>query len=81
MNRKLFVCECENINHSFCITKDEDDGSVLFEVHLSELPFYKRCILAVKYIFNFSSSYGHFEEVLLSKEQVSQLINELQEKE
>lgn len=81
MNRKLFVCQCENINHSFCITKDEDDSSVLFEVHLSKFSFLKRLVLAVKYVFNVSSKYGNFEEVLLSKEQVSQLINELQEKE
>jgi len=80
MDRKLFVCQCENINHSFCITKDED-GSVLFEIHLSKFSFFKRLILAVKYVFNFSNNYGNFEEVLLSKEQVSQLINELQEKE
>jgi hypothetical protein len=81
MDRKLFVCQCENLNHSFCISKDDVDGSFLFELHLSEFPFYKRCILAVKYIFNFSSKYGHFEDVLLSKEQVSQLINQLKEKE
>ena len=65
MNRKLFVCECENINHSFCITKDEDDGSILFEIHLSKFSFFKRLILAVKYVFNVSSKYGNFEEVLL----------------
>ena len=38
MDRKLFVCQCENINHSFCTTKD-DDGSVLFEIHLSKFSF------------------------------------------
>lgn len=77
MKRTLFTCECSSIEHSFVVTSDEDYTSI--EVHLSKLPFWLRVRHAVNYILGRKSTWGDFEEVLLTPYQALDLGDRLLE--
>lgn len=73
MKTNFFSCECGSLNHTFFISVDED--SCYISVHLYPKSFFERVIHAVKYIFGFRSKYGDFEEILINKEDVKDIIN------
>jgi len=64
MKRKLFLCQCESVEHIFILSVEEDIAFV--EIHLASLPFLKRLILAVRYLFGYRGRYGNFDEILLT---------------
>lgn len=77
MKKTLFLCRCGSLEHSFVVIADEHD--LLFEVHLSPLPFRQRVINAVKYILGKRSRYGDFEEIILDPEDALDLGDKLVE--
>jgi hypothetical protein len=77
MKRTLYICRCGSLQHSFVVTGDEED--LFFEVHLTPLPFWKRLKNAVKYVMGQRSSYGDFEEIILSPEMALDLGDKLVE--
>ena len=73
MERELFVCECEDVNHQFIITYFDDDvfnNEICIEVHLSDVGLWNRIKYAFHYVLGKRSRYssGAFGEVLLNKE-------------
>lgn len=64
---KLLLCECNSIEHQIVISYDEEDNIAYVEYHLTKLPFFKRLVCGIKYIFGKRSKYGDFGEVLLGK--------------
>ena len=77
IKRTLFVCRCFSIEHSFVVSADEED--VFIEVHLSSAPLWTRVKNAVKYVLGQKSTWGDYEEVLLSPEQALDLGDRLVE--
>lgn len=78
-DEKWYVCQCHSLEHFFVISYDQTwNDSVFVNVYLSHLPFFKRFILGIKYIFGYKSRYGNYEEILLDKTQVNDLIQRLQ---
>jgi hypothetical protein len=77
MNKtEIFICECNSPEHQFIIDADEDN--VYLTPYLSPyLGFFRRCVLAVKYIFGYRSRHGSFDSVVLSRSRVKQLIGSL----
>jgi len=77
MKRTLFLCRCGSLQHSFVIAADEYE--LLFEIHLSPLPFWQRLTHAARYVFGRRSQYGDFEEILLGPEEALDLGDKLVE--
>lgn len=71
MNPELFLCECSSAEHQLIVTKDND--YVYFQLHLAMLPWWKRLILGVKYIFGYRSKYGDFDEIIFNPETARKL--------
>jgi len=83
MERELFVCECEDVNHQFIITYFDDDvfnNEICIEIHLSDVGLWNRIKYAFQYLLGKRSRYssGAFGEVLLNKEDTAKLIGTLQ---
>lgn len=76
--KELFVCDCGDLEHQFVISKFPDENEIYISVHLSNLTFWKRLIIAVKYIFGKKSIYGSFEEIILNQEEKKRLIKILE---
>ena len=49
------------------------DGDIYVSMFLSELPLFKRIILAIKYIFGYKCKYGHYEEIILDRSNIKEL--------
>ena len=80
---EFFRCDCHSPEHQFVIdywTDDKPEEAELYiSIHLTPLyPWYKRAWLAVKYAFGYTSSLGHFQEVVLRQPEVKRLITVLQ---
>jgi hypothetical protein len=58
-------CQCTSMEHSLRFTLDTLDGDLWLEVHLSQLPWYKRIFAAIKYIFGIKDHRVQFEETIL----------------
>lgn len=70
MKQKLFVCDCNSVEHQIVITyfSDEEYGEIYCSIHLQPEPnFLKRIRNAVKYIFGHRSIYGDFDEFILNR--------------
>ena len=53
MERELFVCECEDVNHQFIITYFDDDvfnNEICIEIHLSDVGLWNRIKYAFQYL-------------------------------
>lgn len=77
MNRELFICLCENIEHQLVFTYCEDEleeKDVYVSVYLCpERNIWKRITNGIKYIFGYRSIYGDFDEFIFKKEDVHKL--------
>lgn len=83
MEREFLICECESLEHLACFTFWDDNvvvddkGTemnfkyVTLSVHLKKLPFFKRLVNGVKYIFGHTSAYGDYDEFIIGKEYAS----------
>ena len=83
MERELFVCECEDVNHQFIITYFDDDvfnNEICILIHLSDVGLWNRIKYDFQYLLGKRSRYssGAFGEVLLNKEDTAKLIGTLQ---
>lgn len=76
MKQKLFVCDCNSVEHQIVITyfPDEKYGDIYCSIHLKpESNFFKRIRNAVKYIFGHRSIYGDFDEFIFKPEDADRL--------
>lgn len=73
---EYFECSCHSPEHTLKFEFDDDEKFPLIyiSVFLSELPWHKRLIEAVKYVLGHKCRYGHFEEFVLRKEDCGRLI-------
>jgi len=73
---EYFECDCHSPEHTLKFEFDDDEKFplIFISVFLSELPWRKRLVEAVKYVFGYKCRYGHFEEFILKKEDCDRLI-------
>lgn len=73
-------CECHDREHNVIFDFDEDTSSngekyklVYATYHLSNLPFWERLKLGIKYIFGYKSRYGCYDELVIGPDNVKVL--------
>ncbi len=70
----ILICDCSSAEHQIIFRKMDDDNEFVYgSIHLSSRPFLKRIIPAIKYIFGYKCRYGHFDEILLGPQHISQV--------
>lgn len=80
---KVIRCLCHSSDHVIMIERmgeypeDPDYEDILLSIHLCKLPFWKRLKKGIGYIFGKSSTYGHFDEILIDKKELITKINSL----
>ena len=74
---RYLECRCSTPEHTVRFAKDEDFVYMTF--FLADLPWFSRVVNAVKYVFGYKCMYGHFDEVVLGKEELGSLIEILEE--
>lgn len=73
LKRDIFICQCNSLEHQYSFYFSKDDG-LYCEPHLSTyLPFYKRFILGMKYIFGYKTKYGSWDSFLFKNEDLNKL--------
>ena len=78
---EFILCECESLEHLCVLRFFEDkvpvvDGEmnlkfVTLSVRLKQLPFFRRLVHGIKYIFGHTSVFGDYDEFIISKEYAS----------
>lgn len=73
--QELVLCDCGNTEHQliFRAFAGDDDPWVYATIYLCKLPFWKRLVNGVKYIFGHRSKYGDFDEIILTPDHYEQL--------
>jgi hypothetical protein len=80
MKTKWYDCICLRAEHALRFVIDEEDGDVWTEVNLTNYRnFFKRCWVALKYIFGYQSKYGAFDCWELDEKDLNSLIDLLTE--
>lgn len=74
-NDEIMICACSSVEHQIIISKWNDDGykHAYLMIHLNKLPFFKRLIHGLKYIFGYKCKYGDFEEFIIDDKNVNKL--------
>lgn len=83
-NEEILICACHSVEHQIVIQKDEEDKVLYCSIHLLPLPWYKRIVNGIKYIFGYRCKYGDFDEFLFDKKHITklnQMVNFLNENE
>jgi hypothetical protein len=75
----LLLCGCSTPEHQLIFRYDPDDEPVekalYISVHLGYWEnFWRRWIMAVKYLFGYKSRYGEFDEIIVTVEEAKRLI-------
>ena len=74
MERKIFICQCQSLEHQVGFWYDEEDDYLYCEPHLkTHRNFFKRLWVALKYVFGFRSRYGHWDSTIFEKEDMKKL--------
>jgi hypothetical protein len=73
LKRDTLICQCHSLEHQYSFYYSNEDG-LYCEPHLSTyLPFYKRLIVGIKYIFGYKSKFGAWDEFLFKLEDLNKL--------
>lgn len=74
-NTEFFDCGCSSFDHLIRFNYDAEDNELFLDVHLFQYRnVFKRIWLAIKYVFNNSSRYGHYDVTIIKPEDKGRLI-------
>jgi hypothetical protein len=74
-NSKMIECDCFDREHIIYIDLDHEDRDITFtKKYISYLPWYKRIIKAVQYVFKCEPEYMWDTTVINDKEQAQKLL-------
>lgn len=73
--QEIFICSCDNVEHQIVMRwwEDVNPKEVYCEIHLNKLPFFKRLVHGIKYIFGHKSTFGKFQEFIFKQEDAYRL--------
>lgn len=76
MLSEYFECRCHSPEHilSFKLFDYDDEPELYAYVLLIPEPFFKRVYNGIKYIFGYTSKYGHFDEFIFNPEDTDRII-------
>jgi hypothetical protein len=72
---EIVICGCHSSEHQLIIHHNGEDKQVYIHIYLAKRPFFKRVLAGFKYIFGYTSRYGHWDEMILEKEHAEQFQN------
>ena len=78
--KHYFECDCNHEEHRFCVTSEDlnyDDlpPQLYFHVQMSQYRgILRRTWQAIRYIFGYKSTYGHWDTVNISEDDLDRLI-------
>lgn len=72
-NEEILICACNSIEHQIVVQKDDDEKVLYCSIHLSPLPWHKRIVNSIKYIFGHRSCYGDFDEFIFDEKHIDKL--------
>lgn len=74
MRNHFVVCDCQSPEHTLRFMYDEEEKELYTEVYLNQYrSFFKRVYVAIKYIFGYTSKYGHWDCTMISKPKADKL--------
>lgn len=75
MNRNHFlICACNSAEHTLRFMYDKEHDEIYTEVYLNQYnSFLTRLVIAIKYIFGYTSKYGHFDCTIMTKDSAKKL--------
>lgn len=77
-SEQFFICQCGSLEHFMVVSYEPTVSDFVYvSIHLSPLPFLKRLKLGLLYILGRRSKYGNFEEIVLDKEKLKKVIDNL----
>jgi hypothetical protein len=71
--QELIICACHNTEHQMIIGSVSGWDEIFVSFHLKKLPFLKRLVHGIKYIFGYKCRYGDFDEMLIRPEDAGKL--------
>lgn len=71
----IIICECFSMEHQMVLINPNDgDNEIFVQVHLAtHRNFFKRILVAIKYVFGYKSRFGAWDEFIWGPEQTKQL--------
>jgi hypothetical protein len=73
-SKEFFICDCNSLEHQFVLSYDSEEKEMYMTPYLSSyLPFWKRVVLGIKYIFGYHSKYGHWDCIILNSKEIKRL--------
>lgn len=75
---EYFQCVCFSDEHMFKLYFDKEDKQLHLIIFLRKFSFFRRIMPALKYLCGHESSYGHFDDFIFKKEDVTRLKNILE---
>ena len=74
MEERIFIGDCQSLEHQVIFWYDEDEKLLYIEPHLvTYRNFFQRFWAGLKYAFGYKSRFGEFDEVILSPESQKKL--------
>lgn len=74
IERHIFICECESLEHQLAIWYNKEDNEIVAEVHLTtNRNFFQRLLNGIKYAFGHRSNFGDWDEFLFKNDDLSKL--------
>lgn len=70
---EVIICACHSPEHQWVINTINGDDDVYVSYHLVKERWYKRIWYGIKYIFGYTCKFGHFDEMILTKEHLPKL--------
>ena len=71
-------CECNCSEHLMRFISYDGEEEIYIEYYLNpEVSFWKRLKIAIRYLFNRKCKFGAFDEVIVNKERLKDLLNKL----
>lgn len=73
-DNSYIICSCGTPEHLVILTYDKIEKDIYIQTQLHQYrSFFKRIVTAFKYIFNYTSKYGHWDCTLIDKEQANKI--------
>lgn len=73
MEDTILICDCNSTEHQIVIRHDVEENEVYMQVYLHKWSFWRRLIVAVKYLFGYHCRYGHWDTFTFKKEHAIKL--------
>jgi uncharacterized protein (UPF0297 family) len=80
MKTECLICQCLSPEHTLQFIYDEEDKEIHTRVYLNQYrTFWKRILVAIKYVFGYKCSYGDWDTFIMRQEDLEKIIKMCEE--